>query len=113
LRTSQSEFPVVEEGRLVGVLGRGDIIKALKERGPQTPVADVMTREVPVIGHRRCLDEAFRLLQEKSVPAVGVTDASGRLAGLITAETIGEMLMVREAMPEGVGFGPWSRPAGA
>jgi CBS-domain-containing membrane protein len=72
-----------------------------------------MTREVPVIGHRRCLDEAFRLLQEKSVPAVGVTDASGRLAGLITAETIGEMLMVREAMPEGVGFGPWSRPAGA
>jgi hypothetical protein len=42
-----------------------------------------------------------------------VTDASGRLAGLITAETIGEMLMVREAMPEGVGFGPWSRPAGA
>jgi stage IV sporulation protein FB len=113
LRTSQSEFPVVEGGRLVGVLGRADMIKALKEHGPSIPVADVMTREVPVISNRRCLDEAFKLLQEKSVPAVGVTDASGRLTGLITTETIGEMLMVREALPEGVRFGPWSRPAEA
>jgi stage IV sporulation protein FB len=113
LRTSQSEFPVVEGGHLVGVLGRADMIKALKEHGPSIPVADVMTRDVPVISNRRCLDEAFKLLQEKSVPAVGVTDASGRLTGLITTETIGEMLMVREALPEGVRFGPWSRPAEA
>jgi len=42
-----------------------------------------------------------------------VLDASGRLAGLVTSETIGEMLMVREAMPQGFRFGPWSRPAGA
>ena len=113
LRTSQSEFPVVEEGRLVGVLGRNDMIKALKEVGPQAQVADVMTRDIPTIGYRGWLDEAFRLLQEKSVPAVGVTDQSGRFVGLITSETIGEMLMVREALPKGTGFGPWSRPAGA
>jgi Zn-dependent protease/CBS domain-containing protein len=113
LRTSQSEFPVVEEGRLVGVLGRNDMIKALKEVGPQAQVAGVMARDIPTIAYRGWLDEAFRLLQEKSVPAVGVTDQSGRLVGLITSETIGEMLMVREALPEGTGFGPWSRPAGA
>jgi hypothetical protein len=40
-------------------------------------------------------------------------DASGKLAGLITPETIGEMLMVRDAMPAGARVGPWSRPAGA
>jgi stage IV sporulation protein FB len=113
LRTSQNEFPVVENGRLLGVLGRSDMIKALKEVGPQAAVADVMTREIPTIGHRRWLDEAFKLLQEKSVPAVGVTGPDGRLVGLITTETIGEMLMVREALPEGASFGPWSRPAGA
>jgi len=113
LRTSQSEFPVVEGGRLVGLLGRSDMIKALKELGPQAAIAEVMKRDIPTIGNRRCLDEAFKLLQEKSVPAVGVVDAEGRLAGLITSETIGEMLMVREAMPQGFRFGPWSRPAGA
>src|SRR5262249_17961518 len=35
LRTSQTEFPVVEDGRLVGLLGRNAMIKALKEHGPQ------------------------------------------------------------------------------
>jgi CBS domain-containing protein len=113
LRTSQSEFPVVDSGRLVGLLGRDDIIKALKQLGPQAVVADVMKRDVPTISHRRCLDEAFKLLQEKSVPAVGVIDQNGRLVGLITSETIGEMLMVREAMPQGFRFGASSRPAGA
>ena len=41
-----------------------------------------------------------------------VVDAAGRLVGLITSETIGEMLMIYEALPKGVRFGPWSRPAG-
>jgi Zn-dependent protease/CBS domain-containing protein len=113
LRTSQNEYPVVDNGRLVGVLGRNEMIKALKEVGPQAPVADVMTRDVPTISNRGWLDDAFRLLQEKSMPAVGVVDPEGRLVGLITSETIGEMLMVREALPEGTRFGPWRRAAGA
>ena len=35
----------------------------------------------------------------------------GRLIGLVTSETIAEMLMVRDALPKGP-LGPWSRPAG-
>jgi CBS domain containing-hemolysin-like protein len=68
---------------------------------------------VPTIGHRRCLEEAFRMLQEKSAPAVAVVDASGRLVGLVTSETVGEMLMLHEALPVGVRFGPWTRLTGA
>ena len=68
---------------------------------------------MPTIGHRRCLEEAFRLLQEKSAPAVAVVDAGGRLVGLVTSETIGEMLMLHEALPKGVRLGPWTRPTGA
>jgi stage IV sporulation protein FB len=113
LRTSQSEFPVVAQERLVGLVGRNDIIKALRQAGPQAPVAGVMKTDIPTISHRCWLDDALKLLQEKSVPAVGVTEADGRLVGLITSETVGEMLMVRQAMPQGLRFGPWSRPAGA
>jgi stage IV sporulation protein FB len=110
LRTSQSEFPVVDrDSRPVGVLGRGDLIRTLKQQGPDARVADAMTSPLPSVSHRACLDEAFRLLQEKSAPAVGVVDALGRLTGLITSETIGEMLMVQEALPKGVRLGPWSR----
>ena len=114
LRTSQSEFPVVDgEGRLSGLLSRADMIRALKQLGPDARVADAMTAGIPTVSYRACLEEAVRLMQEKQAPGVGVLDAAGKFAGLITAETIGEMLMVREAAPKGVRVGPWGRPAGA
>jgi Zn-dependent protease/CBS domain-containing protein len=113
LRTSQSEFPVVDpDGKPVGLLGRGDLIRALKQLGPDARVADVMSTKVPSVGQRSCLDEALRLLQEKAAPAVAVTDPQGRLVGLVTSETIGEMMMLRDAMPKGATWGPWSRPTG-
>ena len=103
---AEDEAPGESFGRLLmrqGVITNDQFVR----------VIDVMTRDIPTISHRRWLDEAFRILQEKSAPAVGVVDPDGKLIGLITSETIGEMLMVREALPAGVRFGPWSRPAGA
>jgi stage IV sporulation protein FB len=113
LQTSQTDFPVVDESqRLIGIVGRAEIIKALRELGPNAPVADVMVTDIPTIERSHKLDEAFRLLQEKAVPAVGVVDYAGRLIGLVTAATVGEMLMVQRSLPEGARLGPWSRPAG-
>jgi stage IV sporulation protein FB len=113
MRTSQSEFPVVDgNDRPVGVLARGDLVRAFKEHGPHARVADVMTANLPTISQRSRLDEAFRLLQETSAPAVAVIDAGGALVGLVTAETVGHMMMLRQAMPKGTTWGPWSRPSG-
>jgi Zn-dependent protease/CBS domain-containing protein len=110
LQTSQTEFPVVDSNhRLIGLVGRAEIIRALRELGPSAPVSDVMVKDIPTIERSHRLEEAFRLLQEKAVPAVGVVDYAGRLIGLVTAETVGEMLMVRKALPEGARLGPWSR----
>ena len=114
LATSQGEFPVVDGvGKPVGVLDRGALIKALKMLGPDARVADAMNPEFPTVGHRTTLDQAFKLLQEKSAPAVGVTDAAGKLAGLVTNETIAEMMMLNNAAPRGWRPGPWGRAAGA
>ena len=114
LATSQGEFPVVDgAGKPVGLLGRGDIIRAIKTLGPDARVADAMGAEMPTIGHRHSLEEAFKLLQEKQAIAVGITDAAGALIGLVTSETIAEMMMLQDALPRGASLGPWSRPAGA
>ena len=114
LKTSQSEFPVVDaDHRLIGLLGRAEIIKALRELGPTAAVSAVMIKEIPTIDRGRRLEEAFRILQEKSAPAVGIVDAMGRLIGLVTSETVGEMLMVQRALPQGARLGPWNRIAGA
>jgi stage IV sporulation protein FB len=113
LQTSQTEFPVVDNAhRLIGIVGRAEIIKALRQRGPDAPVSDVMAKDVPTIERSHRLAEAFRLLQENAVPAVGVVDYAGRLIGLVTAATVGEMLMVQQSLPQGARLGPWNRPAG-
>ena len=113
LQTGQGEFPVVDgAGKPVGVLGRADLIRAIKTLGPDARVANAMTAELPIIGHRRCLEDAFKVLQQKQAPAVGVTDASGKLVGLVTSETIAGMIMLQDALPKGAQIGPWSRPAG-
>ena len=65
-----------------------------------------MNPTLPTVSQRSCLDEALRLLQQKSAPAVAVVDPAGRLVGLVTAETVGEMLMLRQALPKGVTWAP-------
>lgn len=98
LRTTQHEFPVVDDGgRLQGVLTRDEMIKVLRERGPETPVTEAMRADIPVVTCRGDLESALRPLQEKRLPAVGVADRSGRLVGLITPENVGEMMMVETA----------------
>jgi len=114
LATSQGVFPVVDgAGKPAGILDRGNLVKALKTLGPDASVADAMSPEFPTIGHRATLEQAFKLLQEKSAPGVGVIDAAGRLTGLVTSETIAEMMMLNDAAPRGWRPGPWGRTAGA
>jgi len=108
IRTTQHEFPVVDSaGRLIGLLDRDGLIKALKERGPMTPLSEVMRTDIPTVARRRGLDEALRLLQAQRLPAVGIVDTDGRLIGLVTPENVGEMMMIQAASP-GLGS-PWGR----
>lgn len=110
IRTTQKEFPIVDGGgRLRGVLTRDAMIRALKERGPSTPVLEVMQPDVPVVPARAMLESALKPLSEQSAGVLGVADASGRLVGLLTAENLGEMMMVRAARASQAG--PWSRLA--
>jgi stage IV sporulation protein FB len=74
IRTTQHEFPVVDGGgRLRGVLTRDGMIRALRERGPDAPVLEVMQAGIPLVRDRQSLEDALRALQESGAPAVGVT----------------------------------------
>lgn len=100
IQTTQHDFPVVDGGgRLSGVLGRDAMIQALRERGPEAPVLEIMRSDIPVVRDRQCLADALDLLQGKQLPAVGVVDGQGRLVGLITPENVGELMMILAASP--------------
>ncbi|MBX6746795.1 MAG: site-2 protease family protein [Acetobacteraceae bacterium] len=108
LHTTQHDFPVVDGGqRLRGVLTRDDIIRALREHGPDAPVLEVMRPDIPVLHYRQSLKEALELMQRGRLPAVGAVDSEGRLVGLVTPENLGEMMMVQAARPPRIN--PWAR----
>jgi Zn-dependent protease/CBS domain-containing protein len=95
VRTTQHEFPVVDGGgRLRGILTREAIIAALSKSGPNTPVLDVMSADVPILQPGGRLEKALQLLQTSSAPGIGVADSAGRFVGYITAENITELMMI-------------------
>ncbi len=112
LRTTQHEFPVVDGGgHLRGFLSRNAMIAALKASGPETPVIEVMTRDVPSVRAGQPLETAIRLLQEKQAAEVAVTDENERLVGYVSRENLAEFMMVENAEPhDGAAgsSGPWA-----
>ena len=96
LAGSQQDFPVVNNGQVVGILTRGEIVAGLTQRGPDAPVADVMKREFEVFDSYDMLEFAFARLQACQCQTAPVNHA-GKLVGLLTQDNVGEFLMIRAA----------------
>ncbi|HTP03441.1 MAG TPA: CBS domain-containing protein, partial [Anaerolineales bacterium] len=97
LAGSQQDFPVVEDGRVLGILERDTFIKALARSGQNQAVEYVMRRQVPEVDTHEMVESALNRLEESNAKTLPVTHA-GRLAGLITAENITEFLMILSAL---------------
>lgn len=113
ISTTQTEFPVTDgTGRMRGVLTRDGMIKALSETGPETPVLDVMERDVPTIHCRAPLERAVSVLQSSEKPLIGVVDDDDRVVGLLTLAHLGEYMTVAQATraTRGGRAGGWRPP---
>jgi CBS domain-containing protein len=97
LTGSQQDFPVVDDGRVVGVLTRGDLLIALAQRGQETPVVDVMRREFQTVESSEMLDSAFARLQTCECRALPVVQ-KGQLVGLVTMDNVGEFVAIQTAL---------------
>ncbi len=112
IRTSQKEFPVVDgAGRPRGLVTRDNLIPALRDGGPATPVLEVMAREIPTIGAQEPLERGLVVLSTTRAPALFVLDPEGRLVGLLTPENVGELMMVRSVRPDWPLGGMRARPS--
>ena len=95
---SQQDFPVLDDGRVVGVLSHARLFDVLRERGERTPVTDAMARAFRTLRPDEPLDGA--LFQAEPGQTVMPVVRNGQLVGLVTAENIGELMMIRAARRE-------------
>jgi len=100
LAGSQQDFPIVENGSVLGVLRRDDLVKGLKERGGEAPVLDVMHEEICAAISAEELQPALDRMQREESPVMLVM-TEGRLAGMLTLENVGELVMLRRALQAG------------
>ena len=97
LHGSQQDFPVVDKGTVAGILTRADLLQALAQQPPTTPVSAVMQRDFPQVDAGEMLETMFARLQECQCHTVPVTRA-GALVGLVTSDNLGEFLMIQSAL---------------
>jgi Zn-dependent protease/CBS domain-containing protein len=92
----QHDFPVVENGRVVGVLTRADVLRVIASDTTGQLVGDCMRREFAVAEDTEALTSAMQRFDLATCPAVPVLRGD-RLAGILTAERIAELLVLHEA----------------
>jgi Zn-dependent protease/CBS domain-containing protein len=93
----QQDFPVVEGDRVVGVLTRAALLKALAQQGRGGLVQDVMQREFPSAAPGEMLEGVLTRMRECECQSMPVTDR-GRLVGLMCSDNVGEFLMIQAAL---------------
>lgn len=95
LSGSQHDFPVVEDNNVVGVVTPDDLLKGLTQTD-RPPVSEIMHRDIAQADASDMLESALQRMQESTCHTMPVL-RERRLVGLLTAENLGEFLMIRTA----------------
>jgi Zn-dependent protease/predicted transcriptional regulator len=95
----QTVFPVLEDGRLAGVLTEADLVSALKDYGLEVAVKMAMRTDVPTADPDGSLFEAQQLMAEKRLHALPVVKG-GKLIGILTSQDVSEALMFLSLKPD-------------
>jgi Zn-dependent protease len=93
----QHDFPVVENGQLLGILTRDDLLTGLARHGQSALVRDVMQRKVRSAGPMEMVEEVWARLGEDDCRTIPVVHEN-RLVGILTSENLGEYLMFQAAL---------------
>ena len=97
LTGSQVDFPVLDGEKIVGILTRSDLLRALAEEGQDAPVEHVMLKDFEEVHPHDMLDQALARHHEYQCHTIPVSEF-GRLVGLVTMDNIGEFLMIQAAL---------------
>jgi Zn-dependent protease/CBS domain-containing protein len=94
----QDDFPVLEEGRLVSILARSELVEAMNAQGANTPVSTIMKANVTLASPRDKLVHACEgIINGADTNAVVVVE-DGQLVGMVSPENINRYLVLQSSI---------------
>lgn len=96
LAGSQKDFPVVDNGRLAGILTQRDLLQALARPEAHPTVGAAMQRDFVRVDDAEMLEGAFAKLSECQCHTLPVM-RDGKLVGLVTMDNLGEYMRIQAA----------------
>jgi Zn-dependent protease len=97
LAGSQKDFPVLENGRIEGILTQTDLLKALATREHHPTVSTAMQKRFAIVDSLEMLESAFAKLKDCNCHTLPVM-LNGQLAGLLTMDNVGEYMRIQSAL---------------
>ena len=97
LAGSQKDFPVVDNGRIEGILTQTDLLKALSAPNRDSTVSSAMQENFVTVDSLEMLEIAFARLKDCDCHTLPVT-LDGKLVGLMTMDNLGEYMRIQGAL---------------
>lgn len=93
VQNNVGSLPVVDDGRLVGVISERDVLRLMHHRGDgfgRLPVVEVMTRDPATCRVEDAVEEVMGLMSERRIAKVPVVE-DGLLVGVVS---VGDVIKV-------------------
>lgn len=91
--SAQSDFPVVDDDHIVGILTHASLVRAMHEQAFMTPVAEIMSEQFVTAEEWDSLGSLYKKITESGLSAIPIL-RNGQIVGLINLEQIGKYHML-------------------
>ncbi len=89
-------LPVVDDGKLIGLVTVADFIRELAKRTDNTPIADFIRNKTIALWDEMPLSVAGRIMELAKVKAVPVLNSAFEMAGLLTDQDLINAAVIEE-----------------
>jgi len=90
----QDDFPVLSDGKLMGMVSKNDVLTGLREMPPEAVIGEIMHTDFITCATDTPMGKVFRQMEQRDKDVVPVLE-SGKLVGLISFDQIGRYHTLR------------------
>lgn len=96
-QTGQDNFPVIQDGELVGIVTRPALVEAMNARGAAVPVGQIVDPQAVVVSPREKVVRVYEEMLNGANTSAVVVDG-GRLVGVLSPDNISRYLLVQSSI---------------